>query len=631
MPSKTRHVALSLPAAVMCLVAAAAPAAAQVRVQPVVQVARAPQAELHGVVLDEHGAPLAGAVASALGSLTVFAVTDSDGRFAFRALPFGPYLLRVHLQGYVPAAARLVQVTRDLLPTSTIVLTRKSDAERPQVLAAAVGAGDQTGDVAGDAAEDDAESHDHGEVAWRLRHLKRSILKDAAIGVIDVAGAGGAWLDDSLNGLGWAVASPARLATSLLADVPWNGQVDLLTSTSFNRPQDLLSTQSLPRGVAFMSLEAPTGGGQWAMRGAMTQADLSSWIVAGSYRRAPAAHRYEAGLSYGMQRYRGGNADALAAVAEGDRNVGVVYAYDDWTVNPRLSVSYGARYARYDYLESQSLMSPRASITVAPLASDSFRIRASAARRASAPGAEAFVPPSTGVWLPPERTFSPLSGSRGFAPQRTTHVEIAAEREWAGQIVTGVRAFRQDVDDQMATLFGVVRPGAADASLGHYYVASAGDVTVTGWGASVARVLPAGLRAAVDYTNTRAAWSGGSPDAAALALLALSVLRTGEERVHDVTASVDSTLPVTDTRVFLIYKINSRLADGGAGLPAPGARFDLQLNQGLPFLDFSGADWEMLVAVRSLFREERLDASVYDELLVVRSPKRVVGGVTVRF
>jgi hypothetical protein len=39
----------------------------------------------------------------------------------------------------------------------------------------------------------------------------------------------------------------------------------------------------------------------------------------------------------------------------------------------------------------------------------------------------------------------------------------------------------------------------------------------------------------------------------------------------------------------------------------------------------------MLVAVRNLFREEALEASVYDELLVMRPPKRIVGGVTVRF
>ena len=91
----------------------------------------------------------------------------------------------------------------------------------------------------------------------------------------------------------------------------------------------------MPRGVAFLSLEAPTASGDWAMRGAITQGDLSSWIVAGSYmRRAPAAHRYEAGLSYGMQRYLGGNAEALAAVADGSRNVGALYAYDNWTINP---------------------------------------------------------------------------------------------------------------------------------------------------------------------------------------------------------------------------------------------------------------------------------------------------------
>jgi hypothetical protein len=39
----------------------------------------------------------------------------------------------------------------------------------------------------------------------------------------------------------------------------------------------------------------------------------------------------------------------------------------------------------------------------------------------------------------------------------------------------------------------------------------------------------------------------------------------------------------------------------------------------------------MLVAVRSLFSDELLEAAVYDELLAVSAPKRMVGGVTVRF
>ena len=39
----------------------------------------------------------------------------------------------------------------------------------------------------------------------------------------------------------------------------------------------------------------------------------------------------------------------------------------------------------------------------------------------------------------------------------------------------------------------------------------------------------------------------------------------------------------------------------------------------------------MLVAVRNFFRDTSDDQSVYDELLVVRPPKRIVGGVTVHF
>ena len=48
-------------------------------------------------------------------------------------------------------------------------------------------------------------------------------------------------------------------------------------------------------------------------------------------------------------------------------------------------------------------------------------------------------------------------------------------------------------------------------------------------------------------------------------------------------------------------------------------------------MDFSTARWEMLLAVRNSFHEGTAESSVYDELLVVRPPKRVVGGLTLRF
>ena len=61
------------------------------------------------------------------------------------------------------------------------------------------------------------------------------------------------------------------------------------------------------------------------------------------------------------------------------------------------------------------------------------------------------------------------------------------------------------------------------------------------------------------------------------------------------------------------------------------SRFDVQVRQSLPFMDFSTAKWEMLIGVRNFFRETATDQSVYDELLVVHPPKRIVGGLTLKF
>ena len=44
-----------------------------------------------------------------------------------------------------------------------------------------------------------------------------------------------------------------------------------------------------------------------------------------------------------MQRYLGGNAEALRAMRDGSRNVGAMYAYDNWTIAPRVRVGYGGQ------------------------------------------------------------------------------------------------------------------------------------------------------------------------------------------------------------------------------------------------------------------------------------------------
>jgi len=100
-----------------------------------------------------------------------------------------------------------------------------------------------------------------------------------------------------------------------------------------------------------------------------------------------------------------------------------------------------------------------------------------------------------------------------------------------------------------------------------------------------------------------------------------------------VTAAVDTDIPVTETHVYALYRISTGYAGGTIESLGPtlAARFDVQVTQSLPFMDFANAHWEMLVGVRNLFRDAADEASVYDELLVVRPPKRIVGGLTLRF
>ena len=155
---------------------------------PPVQIASLPQTELRGTVVDEEGQSLGGVVVSALGGTTAFAVSDRNGRFTLRDLSAGPYLVRAHLQGYVPARAKIIQVTTTARDIS-IALTRVQGLSgQPQILQAGIGGVD--GEESSSADDD---SVDHGEIAWRLRHLRRSVLKDLD-GAIATPGGDGSFM-----------------------------------------------------------------------------------------------------------------------------------------------------------------------------------------------------------------------------------------------------------------------------------------------------------------------------------------------------------------------------------------------------------------------------------------------------
>lgn len=603
-----------------------------------------PAGSIEGRVLDDARGPIAGAMVSAVGRATAVATTDRDGRFVLRELPFGPYILSVYSRGFWKSRGRTIPLTTKKVSVPEIQLARLSPETPTAAVASAPAATVPPTQLAGfglglsvlpEPAVDPASvaaaqpapadrADGEGETAWRLRHLPRSILKEAAVG--------GVWTNNVAEfapvnwlGLGAGVVAPI----AFFSELPLSGQINLMTIDSFDRPGQLFSADSASN-VAYLSVNTQAAGGAWAMQGAMTQGDLSSWIVAGSYRSIQSAtHAYDLELSYSTQRYEGGNAVALAAIRDNARNVGTVYGFDEWTISPRLVLGYGARYARYDYLSGSGLWSPRFSVTI-PM--DGFRLKALESRRAVVPGAEEFAPSITGLWLPPERTFSSLATDGAFRPEQTRHMQVSLERDLAAGVTVTLRGFGQRVDDQLVEMFGVDLSGQPETPLGHYFVGTAGDLDARGWGVGMVQEVAGYVRGSLEYTVTTAYWAPPASGPVARGVRSVSLPAT--ENVYDLQTSVEATIPQTATRIYAKYRMNTAFwSDDADALTRPNSniRYNVRVNQSLPFLRFSSADWEMLVDVRNMFREGEAEASIYDEALAMRAPKRIVGGLLVRF
>ena len=587
-----------------------------------------------GLVTDVHGHPLDGAMVSAFGPLGAeLVVSDGEGRFVLPSLAPGRYLVQAHVAGFATSRREFVLVTAGRHVVHAIAVSQAPPSSVPLLPAMAgfalsppeaEGQGPDADREAPAAREADA-THDHTEKAWRLRRARRSVLKQKE----RTPGAGDpdpAPPDDGrVAGLSRSVASPPSLASGFGA-LPLSGEVNLLTRGTLESASPLMGS-TRPGGLANLSVGAPAWRGDWTAHGAMNTGDVSSWFASGAYlAEAGSTHAFGVEAAYGRQRYDGLNPLALSLAPE-TRVAASVGAFDRWTVSPRLSVEYGGRYSRYDYIDS-ALLSPRAAVTVT--AAPGLRFRVAGGQEMVAPGAETFLPsPGPGLWLPPERAFAAVSRQGRLRPERTRHFDVGVERDLAGGIVVGLRRFHQNVDNQLVTLFGA--GGLETVPAGFYHVARAGSVESHGWTVSVRRELGRRVKGSVDVSVVEAQWGQGGVGPVA-AVEAPGVLRPAVEQFHDVSGTIETEIPESATRVFFRCRLSG--AFEGADPANPGgldARFDLLIQQALPFTPVGGSRWEALLAIRSLFFDPRETASLFSELLVIQPPRQVVGGVVVYF
>ncbi len=606
------------------------PAAAQAPVA-VARQASASAGSVHGMVRDEVGQPVGGVSVVAVGTTLLASRSDERGRFSL-ALPPGEYVLRATRDGFVSTYREPIRVQTNVPIERNITIVRRgvTPSGRP-IAAAGLGLAGLTGiNRPPELVDDEKLDHAHDEAAWRLRHLARSVLRDEGAGAVGAPQPSGRFTPYATV-LETLATESARTAGGWLSGTDFTGQVNFLTVGSVT-PSSGWAPTAFPRGIAYASVSAPVGSaGDWVVRGATSAADLSSWVLLGEYRARPdRPHTFRVGMSYSAQLYPNDRTSASRApLAEGARNVGGLYAFDRWHARRSLEFEYGARLDRYDYLNASELLSPRLGLRLAVLPATWIRLRAS--ERMVAPGADEFLPPMSAVmWLPPERTFSTLAPGAPFHAERVAHFEAGVERllgRSSSAPLLSVRRFRQAATDQIVALFA--DDHGADA--GHYLVAAPGNADIKGWGVRLTGQFLPHVDGVVDYSISQTEWSDG-PDAAAVAAVAPDVVRLGAERLHDLTAGIDATIPGSATRVTATYRFTSTWSVRDAGTERlSGGRFDVRVYQALPFRPLGRSRLEALFAVRNLFRDLRDTASLYDELLTVHPPLRLMGGVQVRF
>jgi hypothetical protein len=212
--------------------------------------------------------------------------------------------------------------------------------------------------------------------------------------------------------------------------------------------------------------------------------------------------------------------------------------------------------------------------------------------------------------------------------ERVESRDIGFEHQLGAGRTVGVAWFSEATTNQLATLFGV-DDAASDA--GHYYVEPVGAVSVNGWRVHVDGRLGPFVHGTVSYADARAVWSDVSagwlvPRGGAAADLAAST------PVHEVSAAVDVDVPRSATAVAIVWRVSDGFTDANplAASSAMRTRLNLDVRQKLPCQLARGSELNLVFTIHTLLRDPDAGA-FYDELLTVRPPTRLTGGLQVRF
>jgi TonB-dependent receptor-like protein/carboxypeptidase family protein len=547
---------------------------------------------LFGFVEDTHGAPLSNAVISVFGRGLarggVTTLSDSSGRFFLPALPAGSYTLRALREGHVPAAARQITViprrdssfTVSLAPMIDSAVAQAQESVKPEV-----------GTVVG--SEPDA-AEAARELRWLIRHKRRSVL------------------DSDTTPYATEAHDRAPAPGGSLADL--GATVELMTNPAARMSLAPFGIEGRPASLSSVRLNGKlTENGRWSLGGLIAESEGTAWRMAAEFVFEPDTdHRLQFGTGYSA-----GFVRTVDTPRErpGGRSLGAAFAQDRWQMSERVSATLGARFSYIGFLADSNHADPMFALDFQ--ADPHTRVTGRLSRRTVVPGGDLLT---LSTLAAPAIAFAVMDA--GLRAEAVDRLEVGIE-ENRGPLTLRAETFFEAVRDQLANVYD------GEPALRRLRIANVGGAGTRGMVLTVGRRFGEALSGSLSYTIGHAS----RPDPVSEARRVLGpALAAADADYTDVAARVEAFIDESDTRLVAFYRINalSPSAETGIG-PLTSARFDVQLSQGLPFLGhLTRADWDLLLAVRNL-HYETTEGAMVDELAVLNPPKRLLGGISVRF
>lgn len=529
-----------------------------------------------GWVENTRGVPLSGAVISIFGQGirgNRVTLSDSEGQFVLPALPPGSYTLRAVSTGHEPSAARHITVLpdRDAQFTVSLAPVDEDAAARAR-------------------AEAESESTTAlREWLWLMRHKRRSVLESMA--------ERGDSTDRGSIRLQFPAAAPSVDPGAL------DGSLEVAAATPSG-------ATLAPDSVGAVRLRGRLAEGvRWTLAGLAAENEGRAWRMAAQFLIEPGGgHEIVAGAGYGAGATRTSLADGLA---QPDRTSGAVFARSRVRFGDKVRAIAGGRYTYVGFLTNSHHAD--AILEVEVEGSPGTILRGSISTRALVPGGDLLT--LSTVAASPAITWARLED--GLRTAHAIRYQLDLDRS-VGASRVGAQVFDERVSDVLLTTFQGGSP----------VFANRGRAGAQGLAVTLGHRLGSVAEASVRYTFGRT-HRLGHPWAERTTTTAFD-----EAAFHDLTVCLETMIDWTDTRLSAVYRLNATSDIGWGAEPNPRAmvsRFDVQLTQGLPFLQpLTRADWELLIAIRNMFYEAS-QVGFLEELAVREPPTRVVGGVSVRF